>query len=66
MCEGASKRTPDLSILPRRDRAPGFEIPGYAPVCDSVIRVQRGPEVSRVRTNSCSLIWSVATIAAEL
>ena len=22
MCEGASKQTPDLKILPRRDRAP--------------------------------------------
>ena len=30
MCEGASKQTPDLKILPRRDRAPRFEIPGSA------------------------------------
>ena len=31
MCEGASKQTPDLKILPRRDRAPPrFEIPGSA------------------------------------
>ena len=30
MCEGASKQTPDLRILPRRDRAPGLEIPGSA------------------------------------
>ena len=32
MYEGASKQTPDLRILPRRDRAPGFEIPGSATV----------------------------------
>ena len=32
MCEGASKQTPDLRILPRRDHAPlpRFEIPGSA------------------------------------
>ena len=30
MFEGASKQTPDLKILPRRDRAPCFEIPGSA------------------------------------
>ena len=30
MCKGASKQTPELRILPRRDRAPGFEIPGSA------------------------------------
>ena len=30
MCEGASKQTPDLKILPPRDRAPRFEIPGSA------------------------------------
>ena len=31
MCEGASKQTQDLKILPRRDRAPPrFEIPGSA------------------------------------
>ena len=27
MCNGVSKPTPDLKILTRRDRAPGFEIP---------------------------------------
>ena len=32
MSEGASKRTTDLRILPLRDRAPGFEIPGSATV----------------------------------
>ena len=33
MCEGASKQTLDLRILPRRDRPPppSFEIPGSAP-----------------------------------
>ena len=32
MCEGASKQTPDLKILPRRERPPPhFEIPGSAP-----------------------------------
>ena len=30
MFEGASKQTLDLRILPRRDRAPRFEIPGSA------------------------------------
>ena len=30
ICEGAPKQTPDLRILPRRDRAPGLEIPGSA------------------------------------
>ena len=30
MCEGASKQTPDLKILPRRDPPPRFEIPGSA------------------------------------
>ena len=32
MCEGASKQTPDLKILPRRDHAPTprFELPGSA------------------------------------
>ena len=28
--EGAPKQTPDLRIPPRRDRAPGLEIPGSA------------------------------------
>ena len=40
MCEGASKQTPDLKILPSRDRPPTptppppprFEIPGSATV----------------------------------
>ena len=46
MCEGASKQTPDLKILPRRDRAPRFEIPGSATViysCDllSIKRVSQ-------------------------
>ena len=37
MCEGASKQTPDLKILPHRDRpAPSrFEIPGSATGTDS-------------------------------
>ena len=30
ICERASKQTPDLRIPPRRDRAPGLEIPGSA------------------------------------
>ena len=30
MGEGISKQTPDLKILPRRDRTPRFEIPGSA------------------------------------
>ena len=30
MWEGASKQIPDLRILPRRDRAPDFQIPGSA------------------------------------
>ena len=34
MCEGASNQTPELRIIPRRDRAPGFEIPGSAPEDD--------------------------------
>ena len=32
MRERASKQTPDLRNLPRRDRTPGFEIPGSATV----------------------------------
>ena len=33
MCEGASQQTPDLKILPRRDRPPPrFEIDGSPPV----------------------------------
>ena len=30
ICEGASKQSQDLRILPRRARAPGLEIPGSA------------------------------------
>ena len=32
MCEGASKQTQDLKILPRRYTPPRFEIPGSATV----------------------------------
>ena len=38
MSEGASKRTTDLRILPLRDRAPGFEIPGSA----TVVSIKKG------------------------
>ena len=34
ICEGAPKQTPDLRIPPRRDRAPGLEIPGSATECE--------------------------------
>ena len=34
VCERASKQFPDPRILPRRDQAPGFEIPGSAFVLD--------------------------------
>ena len=43
MCEGASKQTPGLKILPRRDCAPRFEIPGSA--------------TARCPWLSCALIW---------
>ena len=34
ICEWASKQSPDPRILPHRDHAPGFEIPGSATVLD--------------------------------
>ena len=37
MCEGTSKQTLDLRILPRRDRAPRFEIPGSAHVIEETL-----------------------------
>ena len=39
MCEGVSKQTPDLRILPRRDHAPGFETPLSATAWEQIFFV---------------------------
>ena len=51
MCEGASKQTPDLKILPRRDRPPPpFEIPGTATgICEHLNEMKHNTLVTKRR-----------------
>ena len=53
MCEGATKQTLDLRILPRWDRAPHprFEIPGSAPgLC--VVHTYPGMNVLMIKVST--------------